>query len=255
MNKYKRRAVIRLAVRVLLFQLVFGFMGLMLVPLVLQSNSMLRLVLSGVLILLGILFVFSQGAIQGERHCALSERLNKSIAVRNYHPSEEEDAGRYDWRKGVWGALVGGAPILILALLLAITTRPYAYTLQSYPTWLSTYSSLPELGDALSYMENIKTSLSIDDITRIAVRFMLFPFIGIVGEMSNEMSLLFDRLTPLMAMLLPVCFMLGYLQGPSHRAKESAAIEAAKKQPKKRLTKEAKKRLSQRREPQKKDLI
>jgi len=255
MNKFEWKVVLGMALRILIFQLVFGFLGLMLIPAVLEANDILRMILSLALIVLGALFSFSQAATVGEQHCAAGERLDKSVKVRGYQPTLQENAQRYGVKKALLGAVLGGAILFVLSAILAITTRPYAYTLQSYPSWLSTYSALPELGEALSYMESAPAAMAEADVVRVIVRFMLFPFVGVVGDMSNAVSLLFDRLTPVMSLLFPLSFFLGYLQGPSRRAAENAAVEAAKNQPRRRLKKEAKKRLMQKKTQEKKNLI
>ena len=58
-------------------------------------------------------------------------------------------------------------------------------------------------------------------ITRPALyswRLLLFPFVNIAGANNADALLLVDRLSPLLCLLTPACYGLGYLRGPQLRA-------------------------------------
>lgn len=134
-------------------------------------------------------------------------------------------------------ALLGAALPLICAIIVAITAKPYVYSLQEYPAWLTPYTYRPEIGEAVAYMEGATPTATVWDYMRVVVRFFLFPYVGLLGTMSDSASLLFDRLSPLIMLILPGLSAIGYQFGPNRRAKEAKIIETAKNTPRKRLKK------------------
>lgn len=252
MKKERAMEVFRTALRVFLYQIVFGFFGFMLTPALIGMAPGIRIPLIGVLILGAAMLMFSDGSYRGERDCGMSETLDRLAKTGNYHASLQEEAKRYWAMKGLLGAFFGMLPLLLVAMYVAIFAEPYAYTLQDLPTWMSAYTRRPEIGDALRYIENLTVSTPAVTYLRVVVRFVLFPYVGLLGEMTDAMSLLFDRISPLLVLVLPTLTGIGYLFGPSRRAKNVKAIEEAKRTPRKRLKKEAKRRLQ---EKEKKQLI
>ena len=165
----------------------------------------------------------------------MSETLDKLKAKGSYKATEAEIAKRYSCLRGVLGSLAGALPGIVLGVLVAVTARPFVYTIQDLPGWMNAYVSRPEIGDALAYMRGEMPGATVFDYLRIADRFLLFPFVGLLGTLNDEMSLWFDRLSPLLALLMPVLCAVGYLFGPGRRAKEVKAIEQAKNTPRRRL--------------------
>jgi len=251
MNKWQWGELLRTGLRVLGYQAAFGFFGLMFAPMMMSASTGVRIPLIGLLILGGGLLMFMDGSYRGERDCAVTETLDKLAGKGEYEPTEAELAKRFRRSKGVLGALLGALPVLLLAVYVAVTAVPYAYTLQDLPPWLSTFMPRAEIGDALRYLEDVRVTATLTDYLRIAVRFVLFPYVGILGSLSDAGSLLLDRFSPLLVLIMPAVMAIGYQFGPGRRRKAVLAIAEAKNRPRRRL----KKAVKQRAAPEKKRII
>lgn len=238
MAKLSVSETLRTALRIFGYTVAFGFIGFMIVPALMGASPALRIPLVGLYIAAAGMLFFMDGSYRGERDCTMSETLDKLGAKGTYTPNAAEEGKRFNRLKGVLSALIGALPLVIIAAIVAVLAKPFSYTLQDLPAWMGTYVQRPEIGDALVYLQGEMPSATIVDYLRIAVRFMLFPFVGLVGEMTDEMSLMFDRIAPLLALILPLCAAVGYQFGPRRRAKNVKAIEEAKRIPRKRLKKD-----------------
>lgn len=228
----------RTALRVFGYLVIFGFIGFMFTPALVGATAAIRIPVIGVLIAAGIMLVFVDGSFRGEKDCAMSEMLDKHGAKGDYKASDAELAKRYSPPKGILGALLGGLPLFLIALYVALTAQPYAYSLQDLPSWLGAYLNRPEIGGPVQYLLAEADPVAVTDYLRVAVRFMLFPYVGLFGTMSDAMSLTFDRISPLLALILPAASAIGYLFGPRRRAKYVKSVETAKRTPRKRLKKD-----------------
>lgn len=241
MKKLSMGEVLRAALRIFGYLIGFGFIGFMFVPSLISAGPALRIPIVGMLIIAAGMLLFMDGSYRGARDSTMTATLARLSKKGDYNPTPAELAKQYDWRKGVLAAALAALPLFIVAVIVAITVQPYAYTVQDYPAWLKAYTHRPEIGEALTYMDETVRSAGITDYLRIFVRFMLFPYVGLLGTLSDEMSLLFDRLSPAIALILPTVAAVGYLFGPRRRAKEAKAIKDAKSTPRKRLKKDRKK--------------
>lgn len=226
------------ALRIFVYQVIFGFVGFVFVPSLLGAPAVLRLVMVGALVLGALALVFVDGASRGEADSAVSDRLNKLRAKETYAASAEEEARRYAPLKGIISALLAALPLLLAAIYVAATAQPYAYTLQDLPAWMEPYTIRPEIGDALRYMQQTPSAATLTDYLRIGVRFLLFPFIGLFGTMTDAASLLFDRIGPLLALVIPAVSAIGYLTGPRRHARQVKYVNDVKSTPRKRLKKD-----------------
>lgn len=91
---------------------------------------------------------------------------------------------------------------------------------------------------------------TLTDYLRVAVRFMLFPYVGFFGVMDDAATLLFDRIAPALSLILPAAAAVGYQFGPARRKKYVKSVEQVKRTPRKRLKKDR-----NRQPPEKKQLI
>ncbi len=244
MGKKKAAEAVRAGLRLFGYQLAFGLFGLLLTPTLIGLAPMIRMPLIGVMIVAAGMLFFMEGSYRGEKDCAMGDTLAKLGKRGTYHPSDAENAKRYSRLKGVLASLLGVLPVLVVAVYLSLTATPYAYALQDIPGWLSSYTQRPEIGDAVAYAQNLTVTATLTDYARLVVRALLFPYIGFFGQLTDAASLLFDRLSPLFALILPAVAAVGYQFGPSRHAKTVKAIEEAKNKPRKRLKKDAKKRIA-----------
>lgn len=237
MNRARVGELLRGALRVFGYQVAFGFFGLMFAPMLMGASAGIRVPVMLLIVAGAGMLMFMDGSYRGEKDCAMSDTLDKLGRNGEYTPSDLETAKRYKRTKGIWVALLGALPTLLLAGYVAVTAVPYAYTLQGLPGWISTYLPRAEVGDALAYLSGAGVTATLTDYVRIAVRFMLFPYIGLLGTLSDAGSLLFDRLSPLSVLIMPLVMAVGYQFGPSRRAKSVKEIEKAKYAPRRRLKK------------------
>lgn len=240
MGKARVKEALRTALRIFGYQVAFGFIGFMLIPSLMSASAGIRIPIVGLFIAAVGVLIFMDGSYQGEKDCAMGDTLEKLARKGTYNPSDDENAKRYKRGKGIVAAFISALPVLLPACYVALTATPYVYTLQDLPSWMSGYIQRPEIGRALEYLGNIEVSATLTDYLRIFVRFLLFPYIGLPGELGDAGSLLFDRLSPLLALILPAVSAIGYQFGPRRRAKSVKAIEQAKHTPRKRLKKTAK---------------
>lgn len=184
-----------------------------------------------------------EGATRGEHDVTMSRtvqgRLEKGI-----EPEKGELARCYGPFKAfaAFGLAVSG--FFLMAVIVALAAKPYTYTLQDLPMWMSAYTARSDVGDALSYY-TVTTGASVVDFLRIIVRACILPFVNLFTEVQ-EASAIIDRLSPLFIILLPLMYPLGYLAGPSLYEKRLRDNAAAKKATLKRIRKKNKKERQQR---------
>ena len=114
-------------------------------------------------------------------------------------------------------AACGAAPVFIIALIYAFMAQKQTYSLGVLPSWVSAYEEHADIGAALAYYHQT-SAVQLADVLRVAVRLLLFPFVNIAGANNADALLLVDRLSPLLCLLTPACYGLGYLRGPQLRA-------------------------------------
>jgi len=228
------------ALHIVGYQLAFAFVGLLITPMFIASSAVVRVPFVGLVILAAIALVFIAGSQRGEVDCAKTEVLNRLLQKDGYVASGAELGSRYRRSNGVFSALLSSLPFVMIAGYVSATATVAAYFLQDLPPWLSGYLHRPEIGAPLHYAQNLAAVSTLTDYLRLATRFILFPFVCLFGEMSDELSFLFDRLTPIFMAVLPSAFAFGYQFGPARRKKAVLLIEKAKNTPRKRLKKAAK---------------
>lgn len=234
------KQVARGALRIVGYEVAFAVVGLIITPMLINTSAMLRIPFAGLFVVLAVWLLFMEGSYRGEMDTAKGEALHKLTQQRSYTATDEELSMRFWPMKGIASALLAALPFTLIALYVAITAVPYVYALQDLPGWLANYFQRAEVGDALLYTRDVQLVTNATDYLRVATRFMLFPYIGLVGTMSDEASLLFDRVSPLLTLVLPIAAAIGYQFGPQRRAKAVKLIEMAKNKPRKRLKKTAK---------------
>lgn len=130
--------------------------------------------------------------------------------------------------KGFYSVLIGMSPFLILAILLALMAREQVYTLGGLPSWVKSFETRADIGLALAYYhENI--SVGLVGVLRIIIRLLLFPYINMIGTDSAKGLLLLEQMSPLVILIIPMLYALGYLRGPDLRARVHGSLKADSK--------------------------
>ncbi|MBQ7519836.1 MAG: hypothetical protein IJU12_05925, partial [Clostridia bacterium] len=128
-------------------------------------------------------------------------------------------------------------------------------TLGALPSWVSAYETQDEIGQALAYYHET-AALTLPEILRVAVRLFLFPYMNMLGNGNYEKLYLLDKLSPLLTLIVPVFYGIGYLRGPYLRALVHGNIRLARRKQNRSQRKAREQRAQKmRKKPEQKELI
>jgi hypothetical protein len=235
----KPQSMIKTALLLFGYQLIIAFVSLLLAPVLMSENTALRAALNAVLIAGCMGVYYTLGGSLG-----FGDASTDATRVKHGQPKLYYSAKRI-----LFAALLASLPLILIGIYSSIVAKPYTYMLQDLPPWLSAYSFIPEVGAPLE-LYNAQTAATIGNYITVAQRFILLPFVNLFAIGGDAGSYLFEKIAYLPALVFPLSYFAGYLTGPSKYKKEKDFIESAKKKPKMRLKKEAKKRVNQKREPE-----
>lgn len=246
------RQIIRPALMLMAAPLLVGLVSLIVAPVLMIENNALRVLFNSILLALVGLLLFNSGATRGEKDAQNSVRLMRDMK-NGHQPTDGERAVCFHPLKGICTALLGALPWVLLAGALAILSKPYTYTLQDLPSYLGAYRRRWDIGAPLTYY-NIVYAIAPVDILRVLVRLGIMPFVYIGGDLSDTLSLLLDRISPLLVLVLPLLYAVGYQLGPHYRLRNYERNQQAKQQHLKKMKRKQKKARAAR-EPKKEQLI
>lgn len=242
------KLAIRRGLSILAYLLVSAVLYFFLGQLLVIEVGWLRVLINITVLVAFFGLLYSNGAREGEGDVAYAEiawlrkQDGKDIAraelERCFHPM-----------KGFVTVLAGALPLLLLCLVYAFIAVKDHYTLGALPSWLKGYESRQDIGLALNYYNNVN-AIGLKDILRLLVRLLVFPFVNIAGSGNADAILLVERLSPLLLLIAPMGYAVGYMRGEHFRSLvhggiASNARKAARKQRKKQ----------QQRRPQPKQLV
>ena len=243
-------AAARRAWRVLGLLVLFALVSVLLGGALSFSSTIPRILINGALVAAACLLMSAEGKRQGESDVAFAEiahnRLSGGKAVEDseknicYHPC-----------KGFFTALVGTAPLLLLTLAFALIAHKQSYALGPLPAWVSAFEGQAEIGQALAYYHETSAATA-EDILRIVVRLALFPYVNLLSSGSRDTLYLVDKLSPLLCLIVPAFYGVGYLRGPYLRALVHGNIRMSRRRHNRN---ERKAREARAREIKKKELI
>ncbi len=232
--------------KLLAYEILFIFLNLLIgSTLSFESSIFLRVAANLVLVFAYGGLVYMNGARAGDSDVAFAEiayarkesgkNVPKSDLNRCYHPA-----------KGFVSVMAGTGALLLVSLIYALCATKQTYSLQTLPSWVSSYSSTQEeIGLALSYY-SVQRAVQLQDILRPFIRICIWPFVNLAGARNYDALLLVDRLSPLMIVLPFLFYAFGYLQGPKSRAMLHGSIASDKKR---RIRKEKKERKQRQQKP------
>ncbi len=168
-------------------------------------------------------YLYASGMAQGQTDVAFGEILH-TRQQNGQEIAADECARSYHPLKGMFAVLVGAIPFVVFALVFAIITKQTAYRLGALPAWASALTSQSEFGDALRYYETLE-GMSAMDVLRIIDRAMIMPFINVATHFGPEAALLAERLSPVLILIAPMGYALGYMQGPNLRTRINTGIK------------------------------
>ena len=244
----------RRGVRILGLMLLFAFLGVIASGVFSFSNLALRILFNGAVLAFCAGVMYTEGSRQGENDVAFAEialgRQNEGKAV-----TESDKNVCYHRMKGFVTALIGAAPFVLIALVYALVAVKQRYTLGALPSWVSAYETQDEISQALAYYHET-APLTLPDILRMAVRLFLFPYMNILGNGNYDKLYLLDKLSPLLTLIVPIFYGVGYLRGPYLRALVHGNIRLARRKQNRSVRKAREARAQKaRRKTEQKELI
>lgn len=190
-----------------------------------ENIPFLRVALNVVLVGFCVLLVYTSGQNTGYGDITIAEimynhdqegkTVSKQDRDRCYHPL-----------KGAATALIGYLPLLIVALVYALTVKRQDFSLPPLPSWVNGYEEQRDFMLPLQYYGVVEPVTALT-ILRIIMRLMLYPFINLAGARNADLTLLVDRLAPLELCLPFIGYAVGYLRGRHSRALLHGNIAAA----------------------------
>lgn len=243
----KGRAVSALAakrgLKVLVYQIALVFIFLFIGQMLLVESAPLRIVLNLLVVLGFFMLMVNEGSRAGLDDVAYAQiALNRTVDGK---PLDDKDLARcYHPLKGVFTVVLGMLPLIIIALVFSAIAREQVYTLGGLPSWVQGYERRADVGLALSYYHET-SAIGLEAILRIVIRLLLFPYVNMAGTDAAGMLLTLERLSPLLILIIPMGYAVGYLRGPALRAQVHGAISTDAKRRKRR----EKKAIVQRKEP------
>jgi hypothetical protein len=233
-NTFKRALKVAGGILVAVFiYFVFG-------SILLFQNIILRILTNSVILAICGGFLYMSGASQGEADAAFGEIMHQRVEEGKTVPDSDR-ARSFTPIKGICTALLGASPFVLLCLAAALTAVLQTYSLGALPDWTASYRRQPEIGDALLYYVST-ASIAVIDIVHIAVRMLMLPFVSMVGAGNANAVLLVERLSPLLVLVVPAGYTLGYMKGKSLRSRVHTSIAQSKRKKKNRDKKERQRR-------------
>ena len=235
----------RRGLKVLVYQIALVFIFLFIGQMLLVESAPLRAVLNLLVVLGFFMLMVNEGSKTGLDDVTYAEiALNRT---GNGSTLDDKDLARcYHPLKGVFTVLSGMLPLIIVALVFSVIASEQVYTLGGLPSWVQGYERRADVGLALSYYHET-SGIGLESILRIVIRLLLFPYVNMVGTEAAGPLLAVERLSPLLILIIPMGYAVGYLRGPSLRAQVHGAISTDAKR---RMRREKKARV-QRKEPKK----
>jgi len=234
---------------VLGMMVVFAFMYVLIGTFTADAARWIVIPVNALMVLGSAFVMFNAGAMRGETDTAFAEIARNRLDSGKTVPDSEKDRC-FNPLKGCFSALVGAAPIILIAAVFAFVAHRQTVSIGTLPSWVSAYTAQDNIGPALEYY-NETTVIGLEDILRIVVRVFIFPFVNIVGTTNYGTLFLLDRLSPLIMLLLPAVYGIGYTRGPHLRAMVHGSI----RQNRRRHNRRERRAREQRASSNKKELI
>ena len=213
--------------RMLVTLIAVTVMGLMFSALQAIDSLLLRVTLS-LLIFSGMLMMYlNDGMTKGAADAAAS-RYYVSAKERGIALEEKDDAACYHPLKALCAALAVFCIPVALAVVVALCAKEYTYVMQDLPRWLTdSYGSRADVMAPLGAY-SVQQGMTLMDWIRLIVRMPIVIMVNFFPD-AQTMSASIDRLSPLMMLVYPAAYVIGYLFGPNINRKVEKQNRRAKK--------------------------
>ncbi|MBR5546213.1 MAG: hypothetical protein IKU70_04455 [Clostridia bacterium] len=196
-------------------------------------------------------YQYMTGLSRGENDAAYGEIIYGRKENGHTVPASECDRSFHPL-KGLYAALVGAAPFALFALVYAFMAEPMYYSLGVLPAWTEGLMSQTEFATGVSYYQDA-SALGVTGFMRIVDRAMIMPFVNIASAIDAETILLAERLSPLLVLISPLGYALGYSRGQELRDRVNTGIKMGDDRKKKREARARRKRQRQQNQHRTKD--
>lgn len=216
------QSVLKRGLKLLGYQLIFIVFYLLLGVSLSLGNTVIRVLLSLVLLLVCAALVWVEGAKTGDGDVGSGQiAYNRRESGKALAEKDIENA--FHPLKGLVTALIAAAIPFLICLVYALICEKETYVLQSLPSWVG---SLAGEGDylALDYY-NQTDPMGLRDILRIIVRTCIYPFVNMIPTADYNGRLIVDRLSPILVTIPFLAYAGGYLTGPGQRAGVQGSID------------------------------
>ena len=188
-------------------------------------------------------YQYMNGMSQGESDAAFGEIIYGRQESGRPVPAEERERSFHPM-KGLYAALAGAAPFVLFALVYAFMAEPMYYSLGVLPAWADGLMSQTEFATGLNYYAT-GSELGVKGVMRIVDRAMIMPFVNIASAIDLHAVVWAERLSPLLVLISPLGYALGYSRGQQLRDHINTGIKMGDDRKKKREAKARKKRQRQ----------
>ena len=221
------KRVLPMAGRMVPMVILIAIMGLMFTALQALEIYWLRAVIAAAVSAVMAFLLYSEGLNSGVLDANASRNYMQAQADGR-SLTQAEDAACYHPVKALCAALVIFGVPLLLSVILALNAREYTYVLQSLPKWLTQTYGVREdvMGPLGAYGQS--AGMAMLDWVRMFVRLFILVFINLFED-PQKMTAMVDRLSPLMIVIMPIAYMIGYLASPSRAEKIARLNRRAKK--------------------------
>lgn len=196
------------------------------------DNFVLRVAANAMVLLCAYSIFFYSGANKGTAAVNAGEILYQR-REKGYVVDAKEEKASFHPLKGFLIGLVGSLPILLCAVMLALTAQRQMTGYGVLPSWTNGLLNRAEVGDAVAYYQ-VSTGLQLQDVLRMIIRMSLMPFVNMISAENPDGLLLLERISPLLVLLPAVSYGTGYAQGVRMRSRVHTSIEASKRKSKRK---------------------
>lgn len=243
-DEHSAMSMIKIFLALLAMMFAFLFLGATMI----WDNLFLRAVTNGVLILGCYLLFWQSGASAGSIAVNQGEILYQRRETGR-SMTDRELSMAYHPMKGFINGLVGVTPLVLCALILALTAQRQMTAAGALPSWLSTLERREEIGGALAIYHQ-ETGMGVTDVLRLIVRMSIMPYVNLVGSSNKDSLLILERVSPILALLPGLAYGWGYTQGVAVRSQVHTDIAAGKRKQKRKEKKARQQRQAQRKGPE-----
>ncbi len=212
------KMVLSLLFAMLTLLLIFFVFGTMLI----FDQLLISILVNLAFLALCLFFFHNMGLSVGEKQAGLSEIVFKK-RLNGETISDEQLNQCFRKPKGFLAVCLALLPLFLIALVFAFTTEKQYYQLGALPKWIDSYREQTQIGIALDYYYK-EVQVSAFSILRLFMRALCMPYVAMLSSLGADAMLLVERLSPLLILIIPSAYGIGYLRGEKQRILVNKAI-------------------------------